>query len=71
MRKEWKEAWRTARILHNSQPANPEAFVDFPGLIWRAILRRMDRETPDPLTSCVEARLASKHIIDKILAERN
>ncbi len=69
IRQQWREAWRTARIIHNSKPSNPDALASFDGLLWRAIMRRLGRDTPDPILASPATNREVRRIIDEILAE--
>jgi len=69
-RAQWREFYRTARIIARSEPSKPGAHCRFSGCQWMAIMIvSHDRQSIDPLTIPLAGRLLGKRIIDEILAE--
>ncbi len=67
MKTQWKKCWRLARIIHNSQPQNTDALSNIDGLLWRAIMRRLDRDLPDSILATPLQNKIIIDIVDKIL----
>lgn len=69
IRDEWAVAWRTARIIHKSDPQNPAELCKFKGLLWRALCRISNRDMPDPILATPEQNMIATKIVNEILAE--
>lgn len=66
-RKEWREAYRAARVNARSgkepDPTNS-------GVVWKAELIVSERDQIDPLTMSGASRLAAEQVINEILSEQ-
>lgn len=69
-RAQWREFYRTARIIVSSEPTKPEGLCRFAGCMWMAIvIAKHDRKDIDWLGTPIGARLLAKRIIEEIVAE--
>jgi len=68
---EWRRAYRAARIIHASSPANEAALCKFRGveyLAWFVVRYRRD-PVCDPLNQPMAARLIGWQMVNEILHE--
>ena len=69
-RAQWREFYRTARIIISAEPARPDGLCRFSGCMWMAIvIAKHDRQDIDWLTTPIGARLLAKRITEEIVAE--
>lgn len=66
-RREWAEAYRSARIK-SSLGSKPDAA--YPGIAWKAELVVSERNQIDPLTMPGNNRLAAARLIYEVLSEQ-
>lgn len=70
MKKQWREAYQLARIIHRAKPSEEDALASLDGLYWRAwLIVRFGRNRLDPITCSPEQNRITRNIVQEVLDE--